>query len=140
MAKVILDFERPILELEQKIMEMRNYADNLDIADEISILEQKVDQLRINVYSNLTRWQRVQLARHPDRPYTLDYIQMMTEDFIELHGDRRFGDDKAIVSKRERHTLQYLSQFWHAESGRIPQSASFDAACCKVWQANHYVA
>ena len=98
MAKVILDFERPILELEQKILEMRNYADNLDIADEISILEQKVDQLRINVYSNLTRWQRVQLARHPDRPYTLDYIQMMTEDFIELHGDRRFGDDKAIVS------------------------------------------
>ena len=67
MAKVILDFERPILELEQKIMEMRNYADNLDIADEIATLEQKVDQLRMNVYSNLTRWQRVQLARHPRR-------------------------------------------------------------------------
>jgi acetyl-CoA carboxylase carboxyl transferase subunit alpha len=98
MAKVLLDFERPILELEQKILEMRNYADNLDIADEIATLEQKVDQLRMNVYSNLTRWQRVQLARHPDRPYTLDYIQMMTEDFIELHGDRRFGDDKAIVA------------------------------------------
>lgn len=98
MAKVILDFERPILELEQKILEMRNYADNLDIADEIATLEQKVDQLRMNVYSNLTRWQRVQLARHPDRPYTLDYIQLMTEDFIELHGDRRFGDDKAIVA------------------------------------------
>jgi acetyl-CoA carboxylase carboxyl transferase subunit alpha len=98
MAKVILDFERPILELEQKIMEMRNYADNLDIADEITTLEQKVDQLRMNVYNNLTRWQRVQLARHPDRPYTLDYIQLMTEDFLELHGDRRFGDDKAIVA------------------------------------------
>ncbi|MGD0038285.1 MAG: acetyl-CoA carboxylase carboxyltransferase subunit alpha [Bacteroidota bacterium] len=98
MAKVILDFERPILELEQKIMEMRNYADNLDIADEIATLEQKVDQLRMNVYSNLTRWQRVQLARHPDRPYTLDYIQLMTENFVELHGDRRFGDDKAIVA------------------------------------------
>jgi acetyl-CoA carboxylase carboxyl transferase subunit alpha len=98
MAKVILDFERPILELEQKIMEMRNYADNLDIVDEIATLEQKVDQLRMNVYNNLTRWQRVQLARHPDRPYTLDYIQMMTEDFIELHGDRRFGDDRAIVA------------------------------------------
>ena len=98
MAKVILDFERPILELEQKIMEMRNYADNLDIADEITTLEQKVDQLRMNVYNNLTRWQRVQLARHPDRPYTLDYIQLMSEDFLELHGDRRFGDDKAIVA------------------------------------------
>jgi acetyl-CoA carboxylase carboxyl transferase subunit alpha len=98
MAKVILDFERPILELEQKIAEMRKYADNLDIADEITTLESKVDQLRENVYTNLTRWQRVQLARHPDRPYTLDYIQLMTEDFIEYHGDRRFGDDKAIVA------------------------------------------
>lgn len=98
MAKVILDFERPIIELEQKIVEMRKYADNLDIADEITTLENKVDQLRENVYSNLTRWQRVQLARHPDRPYTLDYIQQMTEDFVELHGDRRFGDDKAIVA------------------------------------------
>jgi acetyl-CoA carboxylase carboxyl transferase subunit alpha len=98
MAKVTLDFERPIIELEQKIVEMRKYADNLDIADEIATLEKKVDQLRENVYSNLTRWQRVQLARHPDRPYTLDYIPLITEDFIELHGDRRFGDDKAIVA------------------------------------------
>jgi acetyl-CoA carboxylase carboxyl transferase subunit alpha len=97
MAKVILDFERPIIELEQKIVEMRKYADNLDIADEIATLENKVDQLRENVYNNLTRWQRVQLARHPDRPYTLDYIPLISDDFIELHGDRRFGDDKAIV-------------------------------------------
>jgi acetyl-CoA carboxylase carboxyl transferase subunit alpha len=97
MVKSTLDFEKPIIELEQKIIEMRKYADNLDIADEIAILEGKVDQLRENVYSNLTRWQRVQLARHPDRPYTLDYIQQMTEDFIEMHGDRRFGDDKAII-------------------------------------------
>ena len=98
MAKVTLDFERPIIELEQKIVEMRKYADNLGIADEIATLENKVDQLRENVYNNLTRWQRVQLARHPDRPYTLDYIPLIAEDFIELHGDRRFGDDKAIVA------------------------------------------
>ena len=98
MAKVTLDFERPIIELEEKIVEMRKYADNLDIADEIATLENKVDQLRENVYNNLTRWQRVQLARHPDRPYTLDYIPLIAEDFIELHGDRRFGDDKAIVA------------------------------------------
>jgi len=98
MAKVILDFERPIIELEQKIVEMRKYADNLDIADEIATLENKVDQRRENVYNNLTRWQRVQLARHPDRPYTLDYIPLIAEDFIELHGDRQFGDDKAIVA------------------------------------------
>ncbi len=97
MAKVILDFERPIFELEQKIEEMSKYSDNLDIAREIKKLEQKVDQLRRSVYSNLTRWQRVQLARHPDRPYTLDYIGMLLTDFVELHGDRNYGDDKAIV-------------------------------------------
>ena len=97
MAKVILDFEKPIIELEQKIAEMRKYADNLDISDEIGTLEGKVDQLRNSVYQNLTRWQRVQLARHPDRPYTLDYIQYMIEDFVELHGDRRYADDKAII-------------------------------------------
>lgn len=97
MAKVVLDFERPILELEKKIDEMRKYADNLDIAEEITTLENKVDTLRESIFSNLTRWQRVQLARHPERPYTLDYIQHMTKDFVELHGDRHFGDDKAIV-------------------------------------------
>ncbi len=97
MAKLVLDFEKPIIELEQKIEEMRKYEDNLDIAGEIRTLEKKVDQLRDSIFSNLTRWQRVQLARHPDRPYTLDYIHMMLDDFVELHGDRHFGDDKAIV-------------------------------------------
>jgi acetyl-CoA carboxylase carboxyl transferase subunit alpha len=96
-AKLVLDFEKPIIELEQKIEEMRKYEDNLDIAGEIRTLEKKVDQLRDSIFSNLTRWQRVQLARHPDRPYTLDYIHMMLDDFVELHGDRHFGDDKAIV-------------------------------------------
>ncbi len=97
MGKVVLDFEKPIIELEQKIEEMRKLSDNLDIADEITTLEKKVGQLRENIFSNLTRWQRVQLARHPERPYTLDYIAMMTTGFIELHGDRTFGDDKSIV-------------------------------------------
>ncbi len=97
MAKVILDFEKPVYELEKKIEEMRKYSDNLDIAREIGKLEKKVDQLRHSIYKDLSRWQRVQLARHPDRPYTLDYIGMMLTDFVELHGDRRFGDDKAIV-------------------------------------------
>jgi len=97
MAKTILEFEKPILELEQKIEEMRKYSDNLDISEEIAQLEKKVQQLRETVYSNLTRWQKVQLARHPDRPYTLDYIYLMTTDFVELHGDRYYKDDKAIV-------------------------------------------
>ena len=97
MAKVVLEFEKPIIELEKKIEEMRMYSESLDIADEIKTLEEKVNQLRKLVYDGLTRWQKVQLARHPDRPYTLDYISMMTTDFIELHGDRSFRDDKAVV-------------------------------------------
>lgn len=97
MAKVILEFEKPIYELEQKIQEIKNLSDSVDVSDEIKTLEKKVGQLRENIFTNLTRWQRVQLARHPERPYTLDYIQHMTTDFVELHGDRTYGDDKAIV-------------------------------------------
>ncbi|MBI2619522.1 MAG: acetyl-CoA carboxylase carboxyltransferase subunit alpha [Ignavibacteriales bacterium] len=97
MSKTVTDFERPVMELEKKIEEMRKYADNLDIAEEITKLENKVNQLRESIFANLTRWQRVQLARHPERPYTLDFVQHMLSDFVELHGDRQFGDDKAIV-------------------------------------------
>jgi len=97
MAKQVLDFEKPIVELEQKIEEMRRYADNPDIAQEITKIEKRVDTLRRSVYAGLTRWQKVQLARHPDRPYTLDYINLMTKDFIEMHGDRCFRDDKTVV-------------------------------------------
>ena len=94
---MVLEFEKPILELEQKIDEMRKMADSLDISDEINRLESKVNELRKNVFDNLTPWQIVQLARHPNRPYTLDYIYLMTENFVELHGDRNFKDDKAVV-------------------------------------------
>ncbi len=97
MPKVTLDFEKPIYDLEQKLEEMRKYADNPAIAQEIEKIEKRVSQLQRSVFSGLTRWQKVQLARHPDRPYTLDYISLMTTDFIELHGDRCFRDDKAIV-------------------------------------------
>jgi acetyl-CoA carboxylase carboxyl transferase subunit alpha len=97
MAKSILDFEKPIIELEQKIEEMRKLEGHLDISKEVKTLEEKVMELKKNIYDNLTRWQRVQLARHPERPYTLDYIYMIIENFVELHGDRLFKDDKAIV-------------------------------------------
>lgn len=97
MAKTILDFEKPIFELEAKLDEMKKYSDNLDITQEISRIEDKVRELRDGIYKDLTRWQRVQLARHPDRPYTLDYIYLMTSNFVELHGDRSYKDDKAIV-------------------------------------------
>ncbi len=97
MPKTVLEFEKPILELEKKIEEMKSVMQDLDIGGEIAALETRIDELRRSVYSNLTRWQKVQLARHPDRPYTLDYISRVFTDFTELHGDRRFADDKAIV-------------------------------------------
>ena len=97
MAKVTLEFEKPINELEEKIDEMRKYADNPAIALEVEKIEKRMNHLQRSVFSGLTRWQKVQIARHPDRPYTLDYIGLMTTDFIELHGDRTFKDDKAIV-------------------------------------------
>ncbi len=97
MGKTILDFEKPIYELEEKLEEMRQSSGDLDIGKDITRLEAKVAQLKKELYKGLSRWQRVQLARHPDRPFTLDYLKLMTEDFIELHGDRHFADDKAIV-------------------------------------------
>ncbi|MCH6574181.1 MAG: acetyl-CoA carboxylase carboxyltransferase subunit alpha [Bacteroidetes bacterium] len=97
MGKTILDFEKPIFELEEKLEEMKESSASLDIGKDILRLETKVAQLKEELYKGLTRWQRVQLARHPDRPFTLDYINLMTENFIELHGDRHFADDKAMV-------------------------------------------
>src|SRR5664280_430514 len=97
MAKIVLDFEKPIFELEAKIDEMRKFSGSLNIEKEIVRIEEKVKKLKETLFSDLTRWQRVQLARHPDRPYTLDYVYLMTENFVELHGDRSFKDDKAIV-------------------------------------------
>jgi len=97
MGKTILDFEKPVFELEQKLEEMKKSSNRLGIEKEISRIEMKVSQLKEELYKDLSRWQRVQLARHPDRPYTLDYIDIMTSNFVELHGDRHFKDDKAIV-------------------------------------------
>ena len=95
-----LDFERPVLELEKKIEELKNFTSQkgIDISNEIRRLEERLNQLKTDIYGNLKAWQRVQIARHPQRPYTLDYINMMMVDFIELHGDRVFGDDKAVVT------------------------------------------
>lgn len=94
-----LDFEQPIAELENKIEELEKLSNVSDgvLDKEIESLNKRVAKLRSSIFENLTRWQRVQLARHPDRPYTLDYIYKITENFVELHGDRYQSDDKAIV-------------------------------------------
>ncbi len=96
----LLDFERPLYELEQKLKEMRSLDASeveIDLTPQIEALEKRVDELRQSIYANLTRWQRVQIARHPQRPYTSDYIEALTDGFVELHGDRLFKDDPAIV-------------------------------------------
>ena len=97
-TKFILDFEKPIIELESKIDEMKKMTTELDISEEIKVLENKVEELRFQIYNDLTRWQRVQIARHPERPLTLDYINECFDSFTEFHGDRYFGDDAAIVA------------------------------------------
>jgi len=95
-----LDFEKPIAELERKIEEMRalDRSGNLSAAEEIEKLQAKADQLKTDIFSKLGSWERVQLARHPRRPYTLDYISRISSSFVELHGDKRFADDPAIVA------------------------------------------
>jgi acetyl-CoA carboxylase carboxyl transferase subunit alpha len=94
-----LDFEKKIVDLERKIEDLRNFTatEGVDISEEIRRLEKALDKERRNTYSKLTRWQRVQLARHPRRPYTLDYLQVIAPDFVELHGDRLFRDDRAVI-------------------------------------------
>ncbi|MGO9016600.1 MAG: acetyl-CoA carboxylase carboxyltransferase subunit alpha [Dissulfurispiraceae bacterium] len=94
-----LDFEKPLEELETKIEELKKVSDGteIDISSEIKQLEKKAKEMRSDIFSRLTPWQKNMIARHPERPYTLDYINLIVQDFIELHGDRRFGDDPAIV-------------------------------------------
>lgn len=95
-----LEFEKPLAELERRIGDLKHMdleQPGVDLSDDIARLEKKLNKMRRDVYSNLSRWQRTQIARHPQRPYTLDYIEALMEDFVELHGDRNFADDKSIV-------------------------------------------
>lgn len=97
--RTYLDFEKPIVELEAKLADMRRLAEesNVDVSAATAALESGIVKLRQEIFDNLTRWQRVLLSRHPDRPYTYDYIQLMCEEFIELHGDRQVRDDPAMI-------------------------------------------
>ena len=94
-----LDFEKPIIELEEKLNQMKDIAakNGKSLDDEAVLLEDKINELKKEIFSNLTRWQKVQLSRHPKRPYFLDYVYKITNEFIELHGDRVAKDDKAMV-------------------------------------------
>ena len=92
-----LDFERPLLELENRISELRGSGDSKATRDEVGKLQERLLRQQRKVYGGLTPWQRAQIARHPKRPHTLDFFRLLFEDFVELHGDRVFGDDKALV-------------------------------------------
>lgn len=98
--KHVLDFEKPIVNLKEKIAELKKITQDsdMDLTDEISTLEERLKELEDDIYGNLKPWERVQMARHSERPTTLDYIERLFTNFIEFHGDRLFGDDAAIVS------------------------------------------
>jgi acetyl-CoA carboxylase carboxyl transferase subunit alpha len=119
-----LDFEQPIAQLEAKIESLRSSHDdhdNLDISKELTALEKKNKKLSEDIYGNLTAWQISQLARHPQRPYTLDYIQALFTDFEELHGDRAFSDDPAIVGGIARFEGQPVMVIGHQKGRDIKE-------------------
>ncbi len=108
-----LPFEKPITELEKKIEELRKFSlsQRMDVSEEIRQLEERASQIKQEIYSKLTPWQKVQIARHPNRPYFLDYVRLMMEEYVELHGDRHFGDDKALIgglARMDGHKLLIL--------------------------------
>ena len=113
-----LDFEKPIVELEKKIEELHALSrDGLDIGNDVATLESRVENMRADIFSNLSRWQTAQVARHINRPFTLDYIKHIFTDFEELHGDRAFGDDHAIVAGLARFDGQPVMVIGH-QKGR----------------------
>lgn len=117
--KTFLDFEQPIAELEAKIEELRyvQTENAVDISDEIDRLSKKSNQLTKDIYSDLTPWQITKIARHPERPYTLDYVRECFTDFVEMHGDRHFADDKSIVGGLARFNGQPCMVIGH-QKGR----------------------
>ncbi len=112
---MLLDFEKPIAELEAKLADMKDLAaiSDVDVSEAVRSLEDKIKELKQETFSNLTRWQRVQLSRHAERPYTLDYINELCEEFIELHGDRNVRDDKAMIGgfgRVDDRTIMFIGQ------------------------------
>ena len=127
-----LDFEQPIAELEAKIEELRYVQDDsaVDISAEIEKLAKKSQTLTKDIYAKLTAWQISQVARHPQRPYTLDYIGMIMTDFEELHGDRSFAEDPAIVGGLARFNGHSVMVIGH-QKGRDTKSDSFAISACR---------
>jgi acetyl-CoA carboxylase carboxyl transferase subunit alpha len=120
-----LEFEKPIVELQKKIEELNVLAkDGMDIGSDVSALESRVEEMRADIFSNLSRWQTAQVARHINRPFTLDYIRLMFTEFTELHGDRNFGDDHAIIAGLARFDGQPVMVIGH-QKGRDTKEKVF---------------
>lgn len=126
-----LDFEKPIVELEKKIHELKVFISDkkIDISSEVKRLEDKLSQLRKDTYSRLTPWQRIQLARHPQRPYTQDYINMIMTDFIEIHGDRLFSDDKALITGFAKFNKQKVIVMGHQKGRDTKENLKRNFGC-----------
>lgn len=126
-----LEFEKPIVELEKKIQEIRSFISEkkIDLSSELKRLEDKLDHLKKETYANLTAWQKVQIARHPQRPYTLDYINMIMTDFIEVHGDRSFGDDKAMVCGFAKMGAQKIAVIGHQKGRDTKENLKRNFGC-----------
>src|SRR3954470_6345898 len=100
-VKHYLDFEKPIVELQSKLEDLKNHPEHhsltISLEEEVALMEKKIDEMRRQVFSNLSAWDRIKIARHPKRPFTLDYLESAFTDFAELHGDRLFAEDRAVV-------------------------------------------
>jgi acetyl-CoA carboxylase carboxyl transferase subunit alpha len=119
----VLDLDRPLAELEEKIAEVkrRTAEEGVDRSAEIAALEATYHKLMKDIYSSLSPWEKTLLARHPKRPYTLDYVQSMTEDFLEMHGDRTFGDDAAIIGGVARLGRRWVMVIGHQKGRDVHQ-------------------
>lgn len=117
MASGLLDFEKPLIELETKIEELKNFSSEkeIDLTDEIKTLHAKAETLKRTIYGNLTPWQRVMIARHPERPGLADYLKLICTEFMELHGDRHFGDDPAVMGGIARFNGQPITVIGHVK-------------------------
>jgi len=125
-----LDFEKPITELEFKINDLRQMGSKrVTLEPEIKRLESKLEKLKNDIYNNLTPWQRIQIARHPKRPYTLDYIRMMTEEFLELHGDRLFADDQAMIGGFAKMDGQKVMIIGHQKGRDVKENVLRNFGC-----------
>ena len=126
----VLDFEKPVLELEHKINDLRQMGSKrVTLEPEIKRLESKLEKLKNDVYNNMTPWQRVHIARHPKRPYTLDYIRMMTDEFLELHGDRLFADDMAMIGGFARLDGQKVMIIGHQKGRDVKENVLRNFGC-----------